>query len=108
MSYSKYGNRRTEIDGIVFASKAEAWRYAELRLRLAAGEIANLRLQPRYPLVVNGVRVCTYVADFAYTDVLQGGGEVCEDVKGVATAAYRIKRALMLAVHGIVIKEVRV
>jgi dsDNA-binding SOS-regulon protein len=66
---SKYGAVRTEVDGISFASKKEARRYSELKLLERAGEIADLQLQPRFPLTVNGVRVCTYVADFQYRDI---------------------------------------
>ena len=45
-----------------------------------------------------------YVADFVYRD--SAGQMVVEDVKGVRTQGYRIKRHLMLAVHGIEVREV--
>lgn len=47
--------------------------------------------------------VC-YVADFVYT-IAETGENVVEDSKGVRTKDYIIKRKLMLAVHGIRIKE---
>jgi hypothetical protein len=100
---TKYGAIRTEVDGVTFASKAEARRYAELKLLERAGEIAQLELQPRYPLVVNGVKVATYVGDFRY---IERGGLVVEDTKGVRTPVYKLKAKLMLAVHGITVKEV--
>lgn len=107
---SKYGNKRTEVDGIVFASKKEAARYQELRLLEKAGKISTLVLQPRFDLKVNGFKVCTYVGDFLYND-LGGKGSgawisVLEDVKGVKTPAYRLKKKLMKAVLGIEIQEV--
>ena len=100
----KYHNRLTEVDGITFHSRAEAARYQELRLLERAGEIADLILQPAYPLVVNGVRVGKYVGDFAYTE--RDGRRVLEDVKGVKTAVYQLKKRLMAALYGIVITEV--
>lgn len=50
-------------------------------------------------------RACFYVADFVYVDNATGE-TVVEDVKGVRTKDYIIKRKLMLWVHGIRIKEV--
>lgn len=62
----KYNAQRTVIDGISFASKAEARRFAELKLMVKAGEIRDLELQPKYPLIVNGQTVASYTADFRY------------------------------------------
>ena len=101
---SKFGNVKTQVDGITFDSKLEAARWQELLLEQRAGEVSNLRRQVSYPLVVNGTLVCRYVADFVYT---KAGEEIIEDSKGMATDAYRIKKKLMLACHGITIKESR-
>ena len=101
---TKYRAIRTEVDGHVFASKAEARRYQELKLMERAGLIEALRLQPRYPLHVNGRLICTYVADFAYTD-LEHGEAVVEDVKGVRTPVYNLKKKLMKALYQIDITE---
>ena len=100
---SKYRNEPTEVDGRKFDSLAEARRYRELTRLRDAGEISQLRLQPRYPIVINGIPVCVYVADFSY---IGSTGIVVEDVKGVRTAVYRLKNKLMRAVHGIDITEV--
>ncbi len=100
---SKWHNVRTTVDGITFASKREADRYAELRLELLAGEISALELQKRYSLDVNGVHICDYVADFVYK---RDGLQIVEDAKGKATDLYKIKRALMRAVLSIEIVEV--
>lgn len=101
---SKYGNRKTEVDGIRFDSSAEAKRYGELKLLEAQGAIVELQLQPRFPLMVNGEKVGTYSADFQYRD--SNGRLVVEDVKGMPTTVYRLKKRLMKAVHGIDIQEV--
>lgn len=101
---SKYRAKPTVIDGIRFASRREAKRYCQLRLLSQAGAIASLTLQPRYPLTVNGVLVCTYVADFRYWDARESR-EVVEDAKGFRTREYLIKRKLVQAVYGIQILE---
>lgn len=101
---TKYGNKRTEFDGHVFASQKEANRYAELKLLLRAGKIRDMRLQPKYKIVVGDVQVCTYIADFAYFDT-QKNKDVVEDAKGMRTPVYRLKKKLMWAVFGIEIME---
>ena len=104
---SKYRNVQTVVDGITFDSKAEARRYGELRMLEQAGAILHLELQPRFPLMVNGVKVSTYVADFAYSTLMQE--LVVEDVKSAPTRAnraYRLKRKLMKACLGIDVQEI--
>ena len=104
---SKYRAQPTEVDGIRFASKAEARRYGFLKIRRMAGEIADLECQPRFPLRVNDQLICTYVADFRYRD-LKTGKVVVEDVKSdpTRTPLYRIKAKLLKTLHGIDIVEV--
>lgn len=105
---SKYKAIRTECDGITFASKKEASRYAELKLLERAGEISGLVLQPKFDMVVSGVKVCRYIADFMFTDA-RTGKVIVEDVKSAFTKTireYTIKKRLMLAVYGIEIHEV--
>jgi hypothetical protein len=97
----KYKNVPTEVDGIRFASKREAFRYCELKLLEKAGEIMHLELQPRYPLTVNGLHVCTYVADFEYWDLsVPEGRPVTEDAKGVRTRDFINKAKLFHAIYG--------
>lgn len=62
----RHPNKRVKVDGINFHSIAEANQYQELRLREATGEIYDLKCQVRFPIVVNGVQICTYIADFTY------------------------------------------
>lgn len=109
---NKYGNMKTEIDGITFASKHEAQRFAELKLLERAGEISDLQLQRVFTLIgaqrdKDGKvieRPCKYIADFAYKD--QSGKLIVEDAKGLRTDVYRIKKKLMLSIYGIRIQEV--
>jgi hypothetical protein len=103
---SKYGSVKTELDGITFDSKAEAKRYAELKILARGGLISDLKLQPKFPLEVNGLVVATYIADFSYRAGTQG--LVIEDVKSEATKTpvYNLKKKLMKALHGIEIVEV--
>lgn len=99
---NKYGNKKTVVDGIKFDSKKEAARWGILQLRERAGEIEHLELQPTYPIEVNGVHICKYIADFRYREKRK---LVVEDCKGMKTRIYSIKRKLMKAVYGIEIKE---
>ena len=104
---NKYGAKKITdpATGFVFDSKKEFIRWCELRILERAGKISCLQRQVKYELIPKqkGERACTYVADFVYID--SDGNKVVEDTKGVRTDAYRIKRKLMLWVHGIRIKE---
>ena len=122
----KYHSKKTVIDGITFDSQKEAERYSELKLLERCGAISNLELQKVYELIPaqyemyerygkNGNRLkdgkkcieksCVYKADFVYIDN-ETGQQVVEDVKGFRTKEYKIKKKLMLYIHGIKIKEV--
>lgn len=98
LSKNKYRNKKTVIDGITFDSKAEARRYAELKLLERAGEIKDLELQPKYRLLdgfkKNGktYRPIDYIADFKYVD--REGKTIVEDVKGKETEVFKIKQKL--------------
>lgn len=102
----KYHNEPIEVDGIRFDSIAESTRYRELTHLLNAGEITCLELQVTYPLMVQGVRIASYIADFRYLDI--DGDVVVEDVKGVRTAVYKLKKKHLKAQYGIEIVEVSV
>lgn len=118
---AKYGNKKVIIDGIVFDSKKEAMRWKALSLLEKAGAIQNLTRQVKFVLIpaqrepgtmgkrgglIQGKLIekeCSYKADFFY---MENGVPVVEDVKGYRTEVYKIKRKLMLYVHGIKIKEI--
>lgn len=118
--HSKYYSQPETVDGIRFHSKKEAARYRELMTALRAGAIRNLRLQQEY-LLGGGfttpegerVRAIKYLADFVYERKTEpdASGDVhwicvIEDVKGVRTREYGIKRKLMQERYGIHITEV--
>jgi hypothetical protein len=102
---AKYGNRKTERDGYIFDSKAEARHYDELRLRERAGEIHDLVLQPKFDITVNGKHICNYFSDFSYIE--KDGSYRVVDVKGVRTDVFILKRKLVAALYGIDIVEVK-
>lgn len=89
---------------MVFDSGREAERYYELRLLERAGKISGLRRQVPYVLIPaqKGERACKYIADFVY---MENGEEIVEDCKGYRTEVYRLKRKMMLYIHGIKIRE---
>lgn len=103
---SKYGAHRTLVDGILFDSKAEARFYADLKNRERAGEVTEIELQREYDLMVNGVLVARYRADFVFFDRIARARRVL-DVKGVATRDFRLKAKLMKACFGIDVQVVR-
>lgn len=106
--YNKYGNEKRQFNGITFDSVAEMNRYIVLSDMEKKGEITNLRMQVPFELLpgftINGhkQRAIKYVADFVYMD--PDGIQHVEDVKGIETKEYIIKRKLM-ASQGIVIEE---
>lgn len=110
---NKFHARKVQMDGLTFDSKAEARRWRVLCVLQDAGTIADLKRQTVFELIPRQTdeagrvleRACTYKADFTYW---QGGHFVVEDVKSRATRTpeYRIKKKLMLQVHGIRITEV--
>ena len=119
--HAKYGNRKAYAEGQEFDSKKEACRYAELRMLEKAEVITDLQKQVKYVLIPTqrepdtvGIRggvhkgkllekECSYIADFVYK---QDGKTVVEDTKGFRTPDYKIKRKLMLYMHGIRIREI--
>ena len=108
---TKYRSIESEFQGKRFASRKEARRYAELCLMERTGEIKGLQTQVPFVLIPaqrdgSGKvveRAVTYRADFVYND--REGRLVVEDAKGYKTEVYKIKRKLMLKVHGIKVLE---
>ena len=97
--FSKYGNKKTVIDGITFDSKKESERYLMLKDMLKNKEIEDLQLQPKFLLQdsfkYNGKteKKIYYIADFTYK---REGKLVVEDVKVKKTDVYKLKRKLFL------------
>ncbi len=102
---TKYRNKITIVDGIRFDSKAEARRWEKLRSWYHQGIITKLGRQPKFPFHIHGKLMFTYIADFKYTDI-QTGIEIIEDVKGVKTPMYKLKKKIIEEMYGITITEV--
>lgn len=102
----KYGAKPCTVDGHYFPSQLEGNRYGILRILERSKKIRDLKLQPRFPLVVNGVVVGEYRADFSYIEDRRPstGAEIApftvvEDAKGVRLQLYKLKRALFLVLN---------
>ena len=102
----KYRSRKTTVNGITFASKLEAERYQQLRLLERAGEISGLQLQTEFQILKGWVHPETgekirsryYVADFVYIEE-STNKMVVEDTKGVETAEFRLKWAMVKSLY---------
>ena len=94
---SKYGSRKTVVDGVTFDSAGEAARWSQLVLLQRAGTIRGLgEPHPSFPIVINGTKVCRVEMDFAYSE---NGQSVVEDFKGTDTTVSRLKRRLLAAAY---------
>ena len=51
MSWTKYGNKKVELNGIIYDSKKEANRHQELLMLERAGEISDLERQKKFVLI---------------------------------------------------------
>jgi hypothetical protein len=91
---NKHGAKKTTVDGIEFASKAEAKRWSELVAMEKAGEIRDLTRQPVCTLFQSGPVRISYTPDFRYQD---GEIVVCEEVKGHRDTAYLLRRKMFVA-----------
>ena len=108
----KYRNERVTVNGVKYDSKKEAKRASELEAQERLGIITDLErqkkyvLQPSFKFLGKTIREIAYVADFVYKE---NGNLVVEDVKSPITRAnpvYKIKKKMLMYVHGIEIKEV--
>lgn len=108
---SKYNNVKCKYDGRTFDSIAEAERYILLKDAVRRGIISGLEMQVPFEIVpadtgADGkkLRALKYVADFTYYDM--HGHLHVEDVKGVRTAVYKLKKRLMWHIYRIDIEEI--
>lgn len=102
---NKYGNVKTERDGVTYDSAKESRVLAELEMRERAGHIRDLRRQVQFAIVVNQIHICDFIADAVYQE---GARRVVIDVKSDITRknpVYRLKRKLLAAVLGIEVEE---
>ncbi|MGX1457081.1 uncharacterized protein DUF1064 [Bacillus thuringiensis] len=95
---SKYNNKKAELDGHVFDSKAELDYYSGLKVRKAVGEVSSFELQPRFTLqpafTKNGksFKAITYIADFMV--YLPNGDVEVVDIKGMVTETFAVKKKM--------------
>ena len=106
----KYNNVKESYGNIKFDSKKERERFEELIFMREQGLISNLKLQHNFTLregytTPEGERIrgTVYKADFTYYD--DRGNFIIEDVKGVPTDVYKLKKKMMMD-KGYRIKEV--
>jgi len=106
---SKYRNKKVFYKNMKFDSKKEYLRYLVLEDMQRKGEISGLQMQVPFVLVpsfqLNNVKYKSikYIADFVYE---KDGKIVVEDVKGMRTDVYKIKKKLMAYINKIEIKEI--
>jgi hypothetical protein len=96
MRGNKYRAVKATVCGITFDSLFEARRWLELRALEQAGHIKDLKRQVRFEIIpkTSRNRARHYTADFVYTE---NGKPVAEDVKGVKTTDYALRRDLLLS-----------
>jgi hypothetical protein len=112
---NKYHAQVCTVDGIRFDSRKEARRYERLKILAVAGEIYDLELQPEFAITVlelwrpegQMIHCGRFRADFRYVET-QTGEVVIEDTKSPPTrnTAYRLRKRLVEAIHGVTIREV--
>ena len=95
---SKYNNKKTTIDDIVFDSKNEALYYEALKDMKAKGLIKDFELQPEFILQEGfekdekKYRAIKYTADFRV--LTNNDSSYIVDVKGMLTTEFKIKMKL--------------
>lgn len=102
--YNKYRNTKIISNGIKYDSKKESRRGNELKLLEKSGIIKDLKmqvkfeLQPSYKFKGKTIRSINYIADFTY---IQNGELIVEDVKGIQTDSFKIKKKIFEYKYGI-------
>lgn len=100
---SKYKNKPVELDGLRFASEAEAQYYVDLKEKKQKGEITDFQCQVPFtiqegfisPSTGKKVRPIIYVADFTVRE--NNGEQTVIDVKGrngFQTEVFKLKHKL--------------
>jgi len=104
ISHPKYKNIKVFYDNVWFDSILEVTRYKKLSFLKYCEKIKDLRLQPKFLLqekyvdsMGNKHSAIYYIADFIYYDH-DINKWVIEDVKGMRTAVYLIKKKLFLKI----------
>ena len=90
----------TELDGIKFALRKEAKRYRELELLKKSGELLFFLRQVPFHLPANVKYVCDFLCFWKDETV------TVEDVKGIKTPLYILKKKQVEAIYPIKIMEI--
>jgi hypothetical protein len=90
--------KKVEIDGYQFDSSGEGLRYRELKYLLMNNVIKDFKIHPRFPLVINDIKVGHYTPDFQYTEVITGK-TVVEEHKGFASPLYKFRARVFQALY---------
>jgi Protein of unknown function (DUF1064) len=93
---NKFGARKTEVDGILFDSKAEAERYGTLKLLERAKQVRGVTVKPEFALRINGTLIGFYTPDFGY---FEAGRQYMDDVKGVTTDESSLRMRVFMACY---------
>lgn len=95
--YNKFRAIKEECPrGHIHDSKMESRRCADLCALETTGVITHLEQQPVYQVTIDGKPICKYVADFRYR-MADSGLVIVEDVKGMQTPVFNLKRKLVEA-----------
>lgn len=96
--YAKYGNSKTEYNGVTYDSKREAEYARDLDILQSSGVIKTWERQPVFPLQPRFIknkkvfRPIRYIADFKVT-YPDGRIEII-DIKGFETPQFKIKEKM--------------
>lgn len=96
----KFNAVKAVRDGITFHSKKEAKRYDELVLLKASGEVLFFLRQVPFHLPGNVKYLCDFMVFWA------DGTASVEDIKGMKTATYIMKKKMVESLYPIQIKEI--
>ena len=101
MGYSKYKNKKVEVDGHKFDSQMEKEYYDMLLELKEKGIVVDFQMQVAYLLqekfkheMLGNIREINYKADFV-VEYADGHVEVI-DVKGTLTTEFKLKRKMLL------------
>ncbi len=98
LNFSKYRSKKTEYNGMIYASRFEARVAQQLDLRLNAGEFTKVEAQFRIPLyayLANGEKTSlfAYICDFRCEK--PDGSYLLVEAKGYKTDVYSIKKKIL-------------
>jgi hypothetical protein len=97
----KFNAKAQVIDKQRFASKKEAKRYLELKELRRIGEVVFFLPQVRFPIYGTGKK---YACDFMV--FWKDESVTIEDVKGMKTDVYKLKKELIESEYPFMIKEI--